>query len=186
MAGLSIFCGYCRKHSFVAAGRGFYQNYREEPAFGSHEPAADVFAAEGVWEVGACELAEQLFCLVVISLCGPDLASKETQVLIFFVLRDYGPPFFIFFVERDTLERRTSSPVAPAVSHVLRAGAEAEVGPSIVEAVVVFMVDLKAVGRVHDLPVHLNGCSSFFDCHVSYGIERVRPFAAFLGAPFEL
>ena len=186
LAGLSIFCGYPCNHCLVAAGRGFYQNYREDAAFGSHEPATDVFASQGVWEVWVGELAEQLFCLVVISLCGPDLASKEAQVLIFFVLCDYCPPFFILGVERDTLERRTSSPVAPAVCHVLRAGAEAEVAPSIVQAVVVFMVDLKAVGRMHDLPVHLNGCSSFFDCHVSYGIERVRTFAAFLGAPFEL
>ncbi len=132
------------------------------------------------------ELAEELFCLVVISLCGADLASEETQVMIFFVLCNYGPPFSIFAVERDALERRTSCPASPAVCHVLGAGAEAEVALSIVQAVVVFMVDLKAVGRLHDLPVHLNGCSAFVDCYVSYGIKRVVAFAAFLSAPFEL
>ena len=76
--------------------------------------------------------------------------------------------------------------MAPAVCHVLRASAESEIAFSIVQTVVVFMVDFKALGRLHDLPVHLNGCSSFFDCYVSYGIKRVVAFAAFLSAPFEL
>jgi hypothetical protein len=48
------------------------------------------------------------------------------------------------------------------------------------------VVDFESFGRAHDLPVHLNGCSSFVDCDVSYGIKGVRAFAAFLGAPLEL
>ena len=107
-------------------------------------------------------------------------------MLIFFVLCNYGPPFSILSVEIDTLERRKSSHVAPAVCHVLRASAETEVAPSIVQTVVVSMVDFNTFRRVHDLPVHLNGCSAFVDCHVSHGIERIRAFATFLSAPFKL
>jgi hypothetical protein len=175
-------CSYC----LIFARRAFYKSNREHPAVGCHKPAVDISAPKPIRKVRAREFAEQFFGLIVIGLCGPDLASKETQVLIFTVMCNSDAPFSIFLVERDTLERRKSSHVAPAVCHVLRASAESEVAPSIVQTVVVSMVDFNTLGRVHDLPVHLNGCSAFVDCHVSHGIERIRPFTTFLSAPIEL
>lgn len=186
LAGFSFFCGYCREHCFVPAGGWFYQGYQERDAFGCHKPAADVFTADCVREVGAGELAEELFCPVVIGFGGEDLAFEEAEVLIFFVLRDYGTPFFELWVEIDALIRRKPSAASPAVCHVLRARADAEVCPSIVESVVVFVVYFEAGRGLDDLPVHLDCCSSFFDFDVSYGVKGVRPIAAFLGAPFEL
>ena len=61
---------------------------------------------------------------------------------------------------------------------VLGVGGEAEVGLSIVEAIIVYVVDDKSGGRVHYLAVHIDGgCPALLtDSGIAFGVEGVGVF----------
>ena len=119
----------------------------------------------------------------VVGAGGVLLVVEQAEILRNAVFLDLTRPLISLSVPGDARVRRGGVRRAAAVGVVLADGAVAQVGLAVVLAVVVDVVADQAVGRVHDLAVHVNPLGAAVDLDGAHGVDRVR---ADLGAPAEL
>jgi len=115
----------------------------------------------------------------VVGFCGFDFVLEIADGEGCAVGRDFDGPSFFPAVPGDAFVfRGAGTDGSSGVTVVLGAGCEAEVGLSIVEAVIVYVVDDKPRGRVHYLAVHVDGGLPALstDSGIAFGVEGVGVF----------
>jgi hypothetical protein len=106
-------------------------------------------------EVEAGELTVILNSGPVIRLRGFDFSFERPQPHFFVFIADVSGPQAISLVETyaDKLRRGFDSCLFPVIG-ILCASRLAEIGPTVIERIIVFMVDKESLWAIHNLPVH--------------------------------
>ena len=91
----------------------------------------------------------------VMSFCGVDFVVEAAEVKTFSMTADRGKPSAIILIETNADETRGGlfSGFSP-VEHILRVRSGAEIGLSVIKAVVISVVNEQFFRRFHNLPVH--------------------------------
>jgi len=115
-----------------------------------------------------------LFCGLVVCLCGLDFVIEisETYVLLFMAYN--GTPLLSVLPPTDSsIFRGFSLSELSPVAGVLRVCCQTEIGFSIVQAVMINVVDYEVARRVEYVTVHTERKILFADSFVPYGIEGI-------------
>ena len=115
-------------------------------------------------------------CGFIIRLCGVELVVEVADELRFVIYHDSHGPSVLALVPGQALIVRVVviSVDLAAVSGVLGLGGGAKVGPSIVQAVMVDMVNEHAIGHFEDRAVHFEDDSLLAEplAGIAYGVKR--------------
>ena len=124
------------------------------------------------------------FCSGVIGTCGFDFGIEAAEVNGFMVVTDACNPFAAAHIEGNAdVARPGFFSCFSSVEHIFGGGSEAEVGPAIIEAVVISVVNEKARGSVHKKLVHIEHFSfAAAYSEATHGVEGVLIFG---GTPFD-
>jgi hypothetical protein len=128
-------------------------------------------------EVESGELAVVLLCGLVVGFGGFDFVFKRAETGRLAVAGDLGVPYSVSPVVIDALIPRAGFGVDfLCVAVVLGAGRRAQVGPSVIQAVMIDMVHHHAGGNLHDAPVHVNRSGPLSCGGIALGVERMGIF----------
>lgn len=116
---------------------------------------SDAFLTHGVRKVQPREFAKQFDRLAVVRTSRFDRVVVVADVLGGSVAADAGFELVAVALLGDALGQVPAA-VAPAVAHVLRGRAGAEVGPAVVEREAFDVVYAQALRGLHDLAVHVD------------------------------
>jgi len=129
-------------------------------------------------EIQGGEGAVVFFGRVVVGFGGFDLGFEVAEVEAAAVGEDRGGPFVLRRAVRDPFVLR-GRPAAGlgSVARVLESRGEPQVGSSIVQAVLIDMIDIHSVGRIEYFAVHVDGSGfALAQADLTHRVDRPRSF----------
>lgn len=112
-------------------------------------------------EVKAGEFTEVFLRCNIIGARCLDFTVKSSKPDFFLIEGDSGRPLVSALIAPDTDVFGSSIFSLTAVLHILSMSRQAEVGPTVIEGVAIFVVNKYSIGRLHNLSVDTDGLCLF-------------------------
>ena len=93
---------------------------------------------------------------LIVCLRSGDFIIETAEPDFFAVIPDVDGPFIALLVEMDADETGRGVFTFSPVTHINGLGHSTEIGAAVVEGIAITMVNDKARGRIHKLPVQIN------------------------------
>ncbi len=119
----------------------------------------------------------------IISTGGVYFVFKRAEPNFFPVMRNLGLPTVLFFTKMDADIYRGGIFPFFAVAHILGFSRQAEICPSVIEAIAISVVNQKIIGGIQNIPVHT--CNYCFTVNFN-GPSSIELIQAAGKEPFEI